>query len=145
MSSSKSAIAPDLLLKPSASLSVYYVVIGGLSLTSLFIVDVIPLALKMFASFGLMIFICRAWRMQNRLKKIKHKSPHEWQIYFADGTNNKFVLLNDYYVSTWMVVMNFRSASKQKYSVVIPFDRVDASSHRGLRVYLRQNSVAESR
>lgn len=138
MSSSKSATAPDLTIKPSRFLRGYLILITLLSLFVLWTLSIIDWHIQLPLTVLVLFSVYRAFVQHEKVVFIKHKGDERWLLRFKNGEEVKANLLKLYYVVPWVVVVNFKIVKGGRVPVVVTADRVDGEALRRLRVYLGQ-------
>ncbi|MDH5179943.1 MAG: hypothetical protein OEZ39_12155 [Gammaproteobacteria bacterium] len=143
MSSNKSATAPALTLKPSRLLRVYLIMITASALAVLWYLNMIDWPVKL----PLTVFICystwRAWQQHERFVYAKHRGENRWLLVDKNGEELRAEFVQEFYVITWLVVMNFKLSTGERVSLVLLQDRLESDLFRAIRVYLRQLPRAE--
>ncbi len=68
-------------------------------------------------------------------------SGQHWRIDAVREADIPVTLLASSFMSTWLVILNFKDRQQYRYTLIIPVDAVSRTSYRRLRVILNTQSL----
>lgn len=139
MLSSKSVTAPVLNLKPSRILAAYTLLGHLIALGVLFYPMVIPATARFLIGITVVVSFAYHWRSREPLVALRAPIKDElWLLQLTGGEELDALLVGEYTVTPWLIVMRFKGADKRKYTVVVLADSGEEDEIRRMRVYLQQ-------
>lgn len=141
MLSTDSTRLPVIQIRPSRLLRLY---LFGTSLAATLILwnmTTLYWSYSLFITLFILLGVWQARLQHEKIISIKYKGDDLWILELNSRSYLKTRLLSNYYVTPWLLVMNFKSVHGKKYPVVLLKDRADKDVLRQLRVLLQQMKI----
>lgn len=143
MLSNKSVTTPALTLRPSRYLAIYLIAMHSLALSVVFFPLLIPVAVRFIIAAAILYSALYTWQRKEQVTALR--APAEdglWHLQTRHAQDEQ-ASLGEYFVTTWLIALRFKTPAKKNYSVLVLPDSGAGDEIRRMRVYLRQLKLGE--